>query len=62
MGGIRIVEAVCPDCGVLHQAIVDAEFGKRKETWRRSGHLVIFCRSCREKRKKKGGNNDGCNG
>jgi len=46
--GCNAIECVCPNCGVIHKRIVELKHKDSHYAWRRSGYLVINCKSCRK--------------
>lgn len=43
----KIIECVCPQCGVIYHRQVEAAYADSPTAWRVGGKLVILCKDCR---------------
>jgi len=41
----------CPQCGVIHQRLIELAHSDNPYAWRRGGYLVILCVDCRDANK-----------
>ena len=39
----KLVECVCPDCGIIHVMLIVVDYRIRPDTWHRSGYMVRMC-------------------
>ncbi len=45
--GTVLAECVCPKCGQIFRANINADYYSDPHAWRRGGYLVIQCLDCR---------------
>ena len=39
----KLVECVCPDCGVIHVMLIETAYINKPNIWHRSGYIVKTC-------------------